>query len=181
MLQVSNEPPRMAERCRKPRRSKQKDMSGFLTFSGSVLSVAAITVGVKQALLFLNRRIAPTGPICASGPDGATAQRCPARREGPVSVGPGVFPGWSGYRWIGWIPAVPEAASVLAWIADQPVRHVRELLPRNLTGIRHYLPGARDGSPDLAARSIHPVTEVLERLIEEDAAAERPFVAALVI
>jgi hypothetical protein len=71
--------------------------------------------------------------------------------------------------------------SVLAWIADQPVRHVRELLPRNLTGIRHYLPGASDGSQDLAARSIHQVTEALERLMEEDAAAERLFVAALAI
>ena len=55
--------------------------------------------------------------------------------------------------------------SILACIADQPVRHVRELLPRNLTGIRDYLPGASDGSQDLAARSI--------RLMEEDAAAER--------
>jgi hypothetical protein len=68
--------------------------------------------------------------------------------------------------------------SILAWIADQPVRHVRELLPRNLTGIRHYQPGASDGSQDLAARSIHQVTEALERLMEEDAAAERLFVAA---
>ena len=71
--------------------------------------------------------------------------------------------------------------SILAWIADQPVGHVRELLPRNLTGIRHYLTGASDGSQDLAARSIHQVTEALERLMEEDAAAERLFGAALAI
>jgi hypothetical protein len=58
---------------------------------------------------------------------------------------------------------------------------VRELLTRNLTGIRHYLPGASDGSQDLAARSIHQGTEALERLMEEDAAAERLFVAALAI
>ena len=63
--------------------------------------------------------------------------------------------------------------SILAWIADQPVGHVRELLPRNLTGIRHYLTGASDGSQDLAARSIHQVTEALECLMEEDAAAKR--------
>jgi hypothetical protein len=71
--------------------------------------------------------------------------------------------------------------SILAWIADQPVRHVRELLPRNLIGISHCLPGASDGSQHLAARSIHQVTEALERLMEEDAAAERLFVAALAI
>jgi hypothetical protein len=71
--------------------------------------------------------------------------------------------------------------SVLAWIADQPVRHVRELFPRNLTGIRHYLPGASDGPPNLAARSIHQVTEALERLMEEGTAAERPLAAALAI
>ena len=43
------------------------------------------------------------------------------------------------------------------------------------------LPGASDRSQDLAARSIHQGTEALERLMEEDAAAERLFVAALAI
>jgi hypothetical protein len=33
----------------------------------------------------------------------------------------------------------------------------------------------------LPPHSIHRVTEVLERLMEEDAAADRPFIAALVI
>jgi hypothetical protein len=71
--------------------------------------------------------------------------------------------------------------SILAWIADQPLRHVRELLPRNLTGIRHDRRGASDGSQDLAARSIDQVTEALERLMEDAAAAERLFVAALAV
>ena len=47
------------------------------------------------------------------------------------------------------------------------------------------MPGSRsirrEGSSDLAT-PIHPrVTEALERLMEEDAAADRPFIAALVI
>jgi hypothetical protein len=33
----------------------------------------------------------------------------------------------------------------------------------------------------LPPHSIHQVTEALERLMEEDAAADRPFIAALVI
>jgi hypothetical protein len=33
----------------------------------------------------------------------------------------------------------------------------------------------------LATHSIHRVTEALERLMEEDAAADRPFIAALAI
>jgi hypothetical protein len=45
----------------------------------------------------------------------------------------------------------------------------------------HYLPGAGEGSSDFAAHSIHRVTEALERLMEEDAAADRPLIAALAI
>jgi hypothetical protein len=45
----------------------------------------------------------------------------------------------------------------------------------------HYLSGAGERSSDIAPQSIHRVTEALERLMEEDAAAGRPFIAALAI
>jgi hypothetical protein len=54
---------------------------------------------------------------------------------------------------------------ILAWIADRPVRHVRELLPRNLTGIRHYLPGT--------ALKILPPVQSITRLMEENACSSR--------
>ena len=45
----------------------------------------------------------------------------------------------------------------------------------------HYLPGVGERSSDIAT-PFHPsVTEALERLTEEDAAADRPFIAALAI
>jgi hypothetical protein len=43
----------------------------------------------------------------------------------------------------------------------------------------HHLPGADEGSSDLATP--FRVTEALKYLMEEDAAADRPFIAALVI
>jgi len=45
----------------------------------------------------------------------------------------------------------------------------------------HYLQELANALQILPPHSIHRVTEALERLMEEDAAADRPFIAALAI
>ena len=73
-----------------------------------------------------------------------------------------------------------QEASLVTVAAENAGLSERTSGCRRMQGCVHFSKASRSAESSLP-HSIHRVTEALERLMEEDAAADRPFIAALAI